>query len=187
MGTISPTKHRLKNGETATIRSVLPDDAAALLAHARSVIDDGEGQILLPDEFAVTEQQERSWIGEHIDDPGKLALVAEVAGQVVGLVHLECGARQRLAHRAILYISVAKDWRNHGVGAALLRTLIEWAENNPRINKLSLAVLATNDRAIALYRKEGFLEEGRRVREIKLGPDQYLDDILMYRFVRREQ
>jgi ribosomal protein S18 acetylase RimI-like enzyme len=40
-----------------------------------------------------------------------------------------------------------------------------------------------NDAAIALYRKHGFAEEGRRVREIKLGPGRYTDDLVMYRLV----
>jgi hypothetical protein len=30
------------------------------------------------------EQQERTWIQDHLDGPGKLALVAEVAGALIG-------------------------------------------------------------------------------------------------------
>jgi RimJ/RimL family protein N-acetyltransferase len=49
---------------------------------------------------------------------------------------------------------------------------------------VSLAVLATNERAIAVYKKLGFVEEGRRIKEIKIGPSQYIDDVLMYKMVK---
>jgi RimJ/RimL family protein N-acetyltransferase len=70
-----------------------------------------------------------------------------------------------------------------GMGTLLLQALIDWAEAHPAIEKLSLAVLATNTAAIGLYRRFGFIEEGRRPREVKLGPDEYVNDVLMYRFV----
>jgi RimJ/RimL family protein N-acetyltransferase len=70
-----------------------------------------------------------------------------------------------------------------GIGTALLQTLIDWAEANPLIEKIGMAVFANNERAIRLYRKLGFVEEGRRPREMKLGPGWYVDDVLMYRFV----
>ena len=59
-----------------------------------------------------------------------------------------------------------------------------WAEAHPVIEKLCLAVFATNEPAIGLYRKLGFVEEGRRPREVKLAPNQYVDDICMYRFAK---
>ena len=63
-----------------------------------------------------------------------------------------------------------------GVGSALLQALLDWAEDNPHIEKVSLAVFSNNRLGSALYDKFGFLEEGRRVREIKLNDDQYVDE-----------
>ena len=47
------------------------------------------------------------------------------------------------------------------------------------MEKIELRVRASNDRALALYRRVGFVEEGRFSRRIKLGPDTYLDDVAM--------
>ena len=69
----------------------------------------------------------------------------------------------------------------------MLQILIDWGKSNPTIEKLSLSVLATNCRAIKLYRRFGFVEEGRRINEVKLGPGQYVDDVLMYRFVSADE
>ena len=69
------------------------------------------------------------------------------------------------------------------IATVLLQSLIDWAAAKPLIEKIGLTVHANNENAIRLYRKFGFIEEGRRSKELKLGPDIYVDDILMYRFV----
>jgi RimJ/RimL family protein N-acetyltransferase len=73
--------------------------------------------------------------------------------------------------------------RGRGVGTALLQCFIEWAEANPLTEKVGLGVFARNETAIRLYRKFGFLEEGRQPKEVKMRPNEYEDVILMYRFV----
>ena len=170
-------------GEPVIIRSAQPDDAARLLAYVRSVAAETPFFIMEADEFNFTDQQERQWIQDHLDGPGKLALVAEASAAVVGVLSFENGPHRRIAHRGTFGFSVAQQWRGKGIGTALLETLIAWAEANPLVEKIALAVFANNEPAIRLYRKLGFVEEGRRPREMKLGPGQYEDDIMMYRFV----
>jgi RimJ/RimL family protein N-acetyltransferase len=79
-------------------------------------------------------------------------------------------------------MSVERAWRGKGVGEGLLNVLMAWAKGNPLIEKVGLSVLSSNTRAIGLYKKLGFIEEGRRPREIKMGPREYVDEILMFRF-----
>jgi RimJ/RimL family protein N-acetyltransferase len=183
MGKLSERIHLLKTGASVIVRSARPDDAPAVLAHGRGVIDEGEFFVTCPDEYNFTVEQEQDWIRQYTDDPGKLLIVAETSGQLIGVLFLESGSRRRLAHRANLHMSVNKDWRGRGVGCGLLQSAIEWAEASPVIEKLGLAVFASNSRAIALYQKLGFIEEGRKPREVRFGADQYADDVLMYRFV----
>ncbi len=45
--------------------------------------------------------------------------------------------------------------------------------------KVELQVRSSNERAIALYRSLGFVEEGRKTRRLKIGPNKYLDDLYM--------
>jgi len=71
-----------------------------------------------------------------------------------------------------------------GVGTALLKSLIGWAKENHVIEKVTLEVFVTNEAAIRLYRKMGFLEEGRRVRHVKIADGKYVDVIVMYVFVK---
>jgi RimJ/RimL family protein N-acetyltransferase len=183
VGSFSSRQFRAKSGEAITIRAAVPDDAPALLAHARAVIEERDLFITLPEEFDHTVDSERAWIEQHANDPGHLVLVADIAGKIEGMLFFENGPRKRLAHRGVLHMSVSRAWRSRGVGTALLQSLVDWGSEHATIEKLRLAVLATNARAMGLYKKLGFVEEGRRPKEVKLAPGQYVDDILMYRFV----
>jgi RimJ/RimL family protein N-acetyltransferase len=165
------------------IRNALTTDALSLLSVSSGVMQEEDYSITEPDEFVLSEEQEQEWIRAHADDPGKIILVAEVAGSVVGLLSFKNGNRRRIAHNGTLGLSIRKEWRERGLGTILLQTLLEWAEENPLIEKVCLAVLATNARAIGLYQKLGFVEEGRRPKAIKIAPGRYIDEVLMYRFV----
>ena len=129
-------------------------------------------------------EEERTWIQDHLDHPGKILLLAETQGGIIGNVRLESGPYRRIAHRGNLSMAVVKEWRGRGVGTALLRAILEWAESSSFIEKVCLEVFATNSAAIGLYKKLGFIEEGRRVKDIKRGPDDYVDTVMMYRFVK---
>jgi RimJ/RimL family protein N-acetyltransferase len=183
MAAIAPEQHTLKTGEKVIIRTAAPDDAQAILEHAHIILAEDLYNIRTLEEFKMTVEAEREWIQQHIDGPGKIILVAELAGAIVGMLGFENSSRNRLAHRGTAHMSVLPEHRRKGIAAALLKSLIEWAQKNPVIEKLKLAVFATNQPAVSLYRKMGFAEEGRRMKEIKIAEGKYVDEILMYRFV----
>jgi RimJ/RimL family protein N-acetyltransferase len=89
-------------------------------------------------------------------------LVALAAGEIVGVLRI-IESPFGFAEIAML---VAAERRGRGVGTALLAAAIEWAKEH-RLHKLSLSVFPHNEAAIALYRKFGFVEEGRRVKQIR--------------------
>jgi len=82
--------------------------------------------------------------------------------EVRGSVHVE---RSRHGYGEI-GMAVAREWRGRGVGSALMLAAIEWAREQG-LHKLSLSVWPHNAAAIALYRKYGFVEEGRRLKQIQ--------------------
>ncbi len=174
-----------KAGRPFTVRTAQPGDAAVLLDYIRSVAAETEFFIIEPDEFPDSVDKEREWVTNHLDHPGQIALMAEASGQVIGSLSFESGPYRRISHRGTLGIAVVNQWRRQGVGTALLRASIDWATANPLIDKICLDVFATNTNAIRLYKKLGFVEEGRRPREVKLGSGAYLDTIAMFRFVEQ--
>ena len=183
---LAPLTIELDGQTPCIIRMGCPDDAGSLLRITSHVIKEGQFVVTEPGEFELEEEQERSWIGRHLVDDGHMILVAEVNQEVVGFLHFQNGYRKRLSHRGRFHMLIEKSWRSKGVGSSLIRTLLTWAESHPDIEKVCFGVFSNNLGAISLYKKFGFLEEGRRIGEIKMGPGDYVDEILMYRWVGAE-
>ena len=96
----------------------------------------------------------------------------------MGHAFLEPIHLQSLCHVAQLNICVHSGWHKKGIGTQLLEKLIQWAKNSNSLEKIELNVRASNTRAISLYKKMGFQEEGRLKKRIKVH-DRYIDDIVM--------
>ena len=183
MGTITPKEVRLRTGIIVVVRNPTVDDAHGFVEIMRAVAREGEYTLAEADEVDWTDQLKRQDILASLTNPGYLDLVAEAGGKVVGFLEFENGHRRRTRHSGMLSIFIRKGWREQGIGTSLLSTLLDWATVNPLIEKVTLAVFSTNVRAFSLYQKLGFRVEGRCPRDMKVG-DQYIDSILMYKFVK---
>lgn len=161
------------------IRRATADDAPALLAHAESILAEEIYSLSVPGELMFTIAQEQEWIKSKNENPQHLLLIAEVSNQIVGVLDLSNGHRQRIAHTAEFGMSIARPFRNQGIGRRLLEEMLKWARDNPVLEKISLKVHADNDRAIHLYKSLGFIQEGYLTKELKYGPNQYVDSILL--------
>lgn len=184
MSSIPDTIIRTKNGSAITIRTARPEDAHAILEHVHAGFAEGEFTLSTLDDFHMTDEQETVWIQANRADPGSLVIVAEYKGQIIGMLNFSSERRRRVRHHGELSMGVNKTWRDQGIGRALLQTLIAWAEQHPVLEKLCLQVFTTNSRAIALYISLGFMEEGLQVRDIKLETGDYIDVLMMGRFVK---
>jgi RimJ/RimL family protein N-acetyltransferase len=101
-------------------------------------------------------------------------IVAVAADRLVGSLHVEAN-RHGIGE---LGMTVARPWRGRGVGSALLAAAIEKARDEG-LHKLSLEVFPHNHAAIALYRKFGFVEEGRRLKHYRRASGELWDSIVM--------
>lgn len=72
-------------------------------------------------------------------------------------------------------IVTAPEYRRHSVGAALLEQVLAWSRGL-RAERLLLECRASNEDALRLYRRYGFVEDGRR-RGYYRNPDE--DAVLM--------
>jgi len=101
-------------------------------------------------------------------------IVAVAAGEVIGSIHV---AATRHGYGEI-GMAIAREWRGRGVGSALMEAAIDWARTKG-LHKLSLGVFAHNAAGLALYRKYGFVEEGRRVKHYRRQSGELWDSIEM--------
>jgi RimJ/RimL family protein N-acetyltransferase len=101
-------------------------------------------------------------------------LVAVADGEVVGSLHVEV-SRHGFGEFGM---AVSREWRGRGVGSALLAAAIDWSRERG-LHKLCLSVFPHNEAAIALYRKFGFVEEGRRSNQYRRSSGELWDSVEM--------
>jgi RimJ/RimL family protein N-acetyltransferase len=106
------------------------------------------------------------------------AVVAVADGQIVGMIHV-AASRHGFGEFGML---VDRAWRGRGVGSALVQAAVDRARRQG-LHKLCLEVFAHNAAAIALYRKCGFAEEGRRVKQYRRASGELWDTIVMGRLL----
>lgn len=106
-------------------------------------------------------------------------IVASNGEELVGHALLNPLRLQSLAHVVQLTIVVHPGFTDRGIGRQMLEYLIDWAKNARGIEKIELFTRSSNPRAIALYKKLGFVEEGRLIKRVKLLDGSYVDDVLM--------
>lgn len=160
--------------DTASIRAAEPADAigiAALLGLPGTF----EGTLQLPD---MPVASRLAWL--QAVDPQACKLVAVAGDAVVAMGALYPVPSLRRSHVRSLAIAVAPDWQRQGLGRQLMERLLDWADHWGHVLRIELHVHADNERAIALYQRLGFAEEGRH-RGYALKNGQYVDSLSMAR------
>ncbi|EJQ03407.1 hypothetical protein IE3_05442 [Bacillus cereus BAG3X2-1] len=98
--------------------------------------------VLPPEEFNQISSQQKEWVENILKSENERLIVAEKDGKVVGWVVFEITKnRKRLSHTGSFGILIRRGYRGLEIGKMLLKALLEWAEKNPLIEKVSLGVL----------------------------------------------
>lgn len=165
------------------IREATATDAEQIISHVERIAAEPNRMIArAPGEFQYTPEQERQILAEHAAAENSIYLVAEVENRIIGVLNCKGGMRQATRQTASIGISVDAQWRGQGIGTALMRRLLEWAQSSAVLHRIELEVYAHNATAIRLYQKFGFVEEGRR-REAYFLNEGFVDGVLMARLL----
>jgi putative acetyltransferase len=117
-----------------------------------------------------------------------VAITDDGAGgeKIIGAAGLMVNANPRQRHSAGLGMMVHRDYQGRGVGKKLLETLIDLADNWLMLVRVELGVYTDNERAINLYKKYDFKQEGvKRKSTVRNG--KYVDELIMARLRSNER
>ena len=133
------------------------------------------GTILPKKGVSYNEKAARAWVERQMNDP--LGFCIDKDGALVGALRIHSLDEQDA--RASIGIGLLDDTRlSQGIGTAALRLILKHAFTTMGLHRISLRALEYNARAIAAYRKVGFVEEGLLRESCKVG-DEWHNDVMM--------
>lgn len=167
---------KIKDSQICHIRLCEERDAEDWYDGIKGITKEGKYLLVEPDDvYSVDKIKEK--INKSVDIKNQAIIVAEVDNRVVGHLLVTRGNAFKLKHTAEFGLWIIPKFRNIGIGGKLIESCEFWAKENG-IKKLNLSVFSTNEGAIHLYKKSGFLIEGIRRNQVFLY-DQYCDEVLM--------
>ena len=103
-------------------------------------------------------------------------LVAEVGSKVVAVSEVNKRSGYE-SHVGVIGIIIKRDFRDLGIGTEMMTTL-EMQARRMNLKVLELSAFATNDRAIHVYEKAGFVQTGSVPNKF-FKDGKYIDEIIM--------
>lgn len=115
---------------------------------------------------------------KHIHDNAERRFIAENKNSdAIGLVEL---VEIDYIHRSAEFqIIITPDYQGHGYALSLIKLALDYAFTILNLNKIYLHVATENEKALHLYNKAGFIEEGHLVQQFFIN-GQYKDVKRMY-------
>jgi diamine N-acetyltransferase len=169
------------SGEGVTIRRARLDDAETLAAFGADVFEQTFGadnrredmDAYLASAFSPGRQ------AEEISAPDGAILLAEHGGRTVGYAHVRLASQPGLGDgeaTELVRFYVDRAWHGRGIAAALMAAALDAARAlGPRT--VWLGVWERNGRAIAFYKKHGFVDAGSHT--FTLGTDVQTDRLMV--------
>ncbi|ERI92332.1 acetyltransferase, GNAT family [Clostridiales bacterium oral taxon 876 str. F0540] len=143
---------------------------------------DGETENLdrEPGENLLTSEDFEKIILEDAEAERSIFLIAEAEGKIIGFTRLAGNKLKRFRHKAEFGICILKEYWGYGIGRVLLENILMCADNSG-IEKISLTVVQSNTKAIRLYKKHGFVEEGLLIKDRIHNDGNYYNTVIMGR------
>jgi ribosomal protein S18 acetylase RimI-like enzyme len=144
-----------KNSHLVSVREGAFRDLVPAIIHWRELSEDQVGVIT-----ANQAMEKMRWV-KSIADQKMLWAIAETQGKFAGVLILSLypGNLGKDSRTRELGISTHRNFREKGVGTALMKYAVNWARMK-KIADIKLVVLSTNKKAIGLFEKNQFKREG---------------------------
>lgn len=170
-------KHKLDNGKICQVERPDTSTANKLIEYIKKVSDETDNLTFCSEEFDTSLAEEKNYINKVNNDEKSIILLAWQNGKIVGNLTMNGNNKFRLRHKTDFGMSVLKSYWGMGIGKALMEEMLSFAEK-AGITKINLKVRKDNERAIGLYKKFNFKEEGLEKRGMMVD-EEYIDFLLM--------
>ncbi|WP_216829504.1 GNAT family N-acetyltransferase [Alkalihalobacterium elongatum] len=167
-----------KNGTQVTIRPVTIKDSKGIVDAVAEIVAEGT---FLQKESARTEEEEQQFIQE-MKENDNMYVVVDIDGKVSGLARVIRGSLEMKQHTGLFRTWLTSNAQGKGIGKKLMNYTFNWCKTN-HLHKLCLTVFASNEIALELYKKAGFVVEGIQKEQVCL-KGKYDDEVFMAYFFK---
>lgn len=155
-----PQTHILKDGRALLLREAEGGDAAQVLEFLNRVGGESDNLLFGENGFPMPADQEAAFLERQRQEEKSVMLLGFVGENLVSIASCDAlTARERVAHRASVSLTVARNYWGQGIGRGVMEALIAFARQ-AGLEVLQLEVRADNTRAVALYEHLGFEKLG---------------------------
>ena len=154
-------------------------DAAQSLELFRAVVEEERYFTVSSEECGRTLHAQESQFRRHSLERDSCIIVACIEENLVGQLSIRSGSYLRTKHVGTVEMFVDQSSRGMGIGSQLLKFALKWSKQRSSLRKIELSVFADNQRAVALYHKFGFEEEGRIKGAFREVDNRLRDNVLM--------
>lgn len=173
----------LKSGKQITVRTPEESQAQSLMDLKRGYIKNTSTLPWTLAEYPEDIARELSLMDEYHQSTNSILLIAEYEGELIGNLDITGSKRLKMAHTGMIGMGIKTDWRNQGLGKALMECAIEWAKNSSEIEILWLDVYASNELGYNLYKNTGFEVSGI-IKGFFKEENGYMDKVQMYQRIK---
>jgi RimJ/RimL family protein N-acetyltransferase len=145
-------------GEKVILRPIKMEDAPRFV---KWLNNNQVHRFLQAHDRRLTLAKEKKWIGQNKKDKTKKNFAIETLDNIhIGSVSLDLNIPNR---RAVFGIFIGdKNYWNKGLGTDAGNTTIDYGFKHLKLHRIELDVMAYNPRAIKVYKRLGFKQEGKK-------------------------
>jgi len=152
---LKPKKITLKDGTVVTLRPEEKRDLEPVWKMFSTLSDESLQYLPIP----ITRERVEGWFRD-LDYERALPMLGLVDERVVAVSSLDFGQMKHNEHLATFGVTVHDDYQGLGLGKRLTEYMIEIARGKG-LKKVALEVVTNNSRAVSVYRRHGFVVEGK--------------------------
>lgn len=167
-----------KKGRKVLLRVPREKDVDQLMDYINALVEE---DTFISNNKKVTRDEEEKYVKKRIRAIEKrkgFNILAEYEEEIIANGGVErLGMRRE--HVGELGITVAKEFRNEGLGTILIEELLRLSKEFLKLKLVYLYVFANNKRARNFYQKMGFKETGR-IPKVILYKGKFIDQVFMW-------
>lgn len=160
------------------IREARKDDAEKVLEYTKIVGSQTNNLTFGSEGLGLTIDEEKNILERVSNSDKSVFLIVCLEDEVIGLGNISAKTRSRMSHKAVLGISIKKEFWGQGIAQELMAKLIKFS-NESGLEIIELTVRSDNERAINLYKKFGFKKTGTIPADMKIDGKYFDTDYMV--------